>query len=61
MKKNAKKDMRKEFERRLSRCLGCPHVRPKAFQAYPRLWDYLTCDKADEKILDIEVCWEGPK
>ena len=50
--------MKKEHDdkRRLSRCLGCPHVRPKALQAYPRLWDYLTCDKADEKILDLAAC-----
>ena len=61
MKKSPKKDMRKEYERRLSRCLGCQHVKPKAFQPYPRLWDYLTCDKVDEKILDIEVCGEESK
>lgn len=56
MQKNPKKDMRKEFERRLSRCLGCPHVRPKAFQAYPRAWDYLTCKACGDKILDLAAC-----
>lgn len=54
-----KKDMRKELERRLERCMECPHVGPRAFQPYPRLWDYLTCGKSGEKILDIEVCREG--
>lgn len=58
MKKSPKKDMRKEYERRLGRCMDCPHVQPKAFRPYPRLWEYLTCGKAGEKILDIEVCWE---
>lgn len=59
--KSTKKDMRKEYERRLRRCMDCPSAEPNAFRPYPRLWDYLICKRTGEKILDIEVCWEGSR
>ena len=54
MKRMAKKTDDKQ--RKLKRCAACPWARPREYGPYPRLWDYMTCSRAGEKITEVGFC-----
>ncbi len=43
-------------QKRLKRCATCPWSRPQEYGPYPRLWDYMTCSRAAEKITEVGFC-----
>ena len=45
-----------EKHKRLKRCATCPWSRPQEYGPYPRLWDYMTCSRAAEKITEVGFC-----
>lgn len=40
----------------LQHCAACPWSRPREYGPFPRLWEYMTCSRAGEKIADVGFC-----
>lgn len=60
MKPKQKKAAENEQQRRVDRCLVCRFATPAAYEYYPRLREYMTCQKVKKTIVQVATCpmWE---
>lgn len=45
-----------EKHKRLQRCAACHWSQPREYGPFPKLWEYMTCSRAAEKITELGFC-----